>query len=377
VNDNEFGGTLTETCTNSCTRTFTLQSFVDQTLGAKGLFFRTATNRVIFSAPGTYSFAGQLNPTGTVGILALQSSTDGQQSLDILVKRGANISGTDFAATFNYVDFGSILNQSNVNQPVVIGNLWTGILQSRTGTGTVRFDGSNSPAGVIGFTGTDSTMSHQVGCTPSGGGCTVNAILSSSGAGANIALPSTITQDGGLILVGKPGFGTMSSDRALYAATQTDPLHPADISFSVVVRQPSTMTNANITGTYRVITLEDNLTTTAQVTTRLIRGTAQFDGSTNGVFTTLAGQVDRTEGCPVGACSINTTITGTSSPVSETRSYAVTSTGILTFTGGNIPAGATVSGGVSPDASFFVVQMRADNAGGISTRSITLGVKTP
>jgi hypothetical protein len=44
--------------------------------------------------------------------------------------------------------------------------------------------------------------------------------------------------------------------------------------------------------------------------------------------------------------------------------------------GGSILAGATVSGGVSPDASFFVVQMQADNVIGTSTRSITLGVKT-
>ena len=221
-------------------------------------------------------------------------------------------------------------------------------------------------------------MSQQVSCTPSGGGCGINSLLSSlSGGFPNVALPFTITPDGGLVLAGRPGFGTMSSDRALYAATQADSLHPEDVSISVVVRQSSTMTNANVTGTYRVITLEDNLTTTAQVTTRLISGTAQFDGLTKGVFTTLAGQVDRTEGCPAGACSINTTITGTSPPVSDIRSYAVTSTGILTFTGGNIPAGATVSGGVSPDASFFVVQMRADNVGGTSTRSITLGVKTP
>jgi hypothetical protein len=241
----------------------------------------------------------------------------------------------------------------------------------------VTFNGTNSPAQMTGFTGADSTMSHQVTCTPSGGGCTINAILSSSGAGANVALPFTITPDGGLILAGKAGFGAMSSDRALYAATQTDPFHPADISFSVVVRQPSAMTNANLTGTYRVTTLEDDLTTTEQVTTRLVSGTAQFDGLTNGMFTTMASQVDRTEGCPVGACNINTTITGSFSPVSETRSYAVTSTGILTFTGGNIPAGATVSGGVSPDASFFVVQMQADNAAGTSTRSIMLGVKTP
>ena len=376
VNSNEFGGTLKETCTTICTRTFALQSFQDQTSGGEGLFFRTATNRVIFSAPGSFSFTGHANPTGTVGIFANKSSA-GDQSLSLLVKGGTNISGADFAATFNYVDFGSILNQSVVNQPIVSGNTWTGILQSRSGTGTVRFDGSNSPVGLSSFTGTDSTTSQQVTCTPSSGGCAINATLSSSLGAANVALPFTITQDGGLILAGKPGFGAMSSDRALYAATQTDPLNPADISFSVVVRQPSAMTNANLTGMYRVITLEDNLTTTAQVTTRLIISTAQFDGVTNGMFTTMAYKVDRTEGCPAGVCSIDTTITGFSSPVSETRNYAVTSTGILTFTGGNIPAGSTVRGGVSPDASFFVVQMQADNVAGTSTRSISLGVKTP
>ena len=170
----------------------------------------------------------------------------------------------------------------------------------------------------------------------------------------------------------------MSSDRALYAATQTDPLHPTDISFSVVVRQSSAMVNTNLTGTYRVITLEDNLTTTAQVTTRLVSGTAQFNGVNSSTFTTLAGQVDRTEGCLAGVCNINTTINNYASPpVSETRTYGVTTTGILTFSGGSIPGGATVSGGVSPDASFFVVQMQADNGAGTSTRSITLGVKTP
>lgn len=378
VNTNEFGGTLAETCTTSCTRTFTLQSFVEQAIGLEGLFFRTASNRIIFSAPGSYSFAGQLNPTGTMGIIGFQSPSDGSQGLDILVKKGTNISAADFGATFNYVDFGSILNQSNVNQPVVIGSSWTGIVQSRTGTGTVKFDGaSNSPAHFLTLTGGDSTMSQQVSCTPLGSGCGIISLLpSASGGFPNVGLPFTILQDGSLILSGKAGFGTMSSDRALYAATQADPLNPADISFSVVVRQSSAMTNANLTGTYRVITLEDTLTTAAQVTTRLISGTAQFNGVT-GLFTTMAGQVDRTEGCPAGVCGINTTITGTSSPVSETRSYAVTSTGILTFTGGNIPAGATVSGGMSPDASFFAVQMQADNAGGISTRSITLGVKIP
>jgi hypothetical protein len=378
VNDNEFGATLTETCTSICTRTFTLQSFVNQTFAVEGLFFLTASNRIIFSAPGRYSFAGQLNPTGTLGIVGQQSSFDGHQGLNILVKKGTNISAADFGATFNYVSFGSSLNQSTVNQPTVLVSPWPGILQSRTGTGTVRFDGaSNSPTGFLNLTGGDSTMSQQVSCTPQGGGCEINSVLSSSNGGfPSVALPFTILPDGSLTLTGMPGFGTMSSDRALYAATQVDLLHPADISFSVVVRQPSAMTNADLTGTYRVITLEDDLTTTAQVTTRLISGTVLFDGMTTGMYTTTASQVDRTEGCPAGACSVNTTITGGSSPVSETRSYAVTPTGILTFTGGNIPSGATVSGGVSPDASFFVVQMQANNAAGVSTRSISLGVKT-
>jgi hypothetical protein len=378
VNSNEFGGIIRETCTTICTRTFTLEYFQDQSFGGEGLFFLTATNRVILSAAGALSFVGHVNPTGTVGIFGIKAF-DGEQGLSILVKRGTNISAADFGTTFNYVDFGSILNQTNVNQPTPTGSPWTGALQSRAGTGTVRFDGSsNSPVGFLSLTGGDSTMSQQVSCTIVGGGCTVNAILSSSGGGfPNVALPFTILSDGSLILSGKAGSGAMSSDRALYAATQTDPLHPADISFSVVVRQASAMTSANLSGAYRVVILEDNLTTVAQITTRLLTGTAQFDGVSSSIFTTLAGQVDRTEGCPAGACTINTTVTATTSPVNETRTYNVATTGAITFSGGSIPPGATVSGGVSPDSSFFVVQTQIGNVAGSSTRSIMLGVKTP
>jgi len=376
VNANEFGGSLQETCTTTCSRTFTLQSFQDQTSGVQGLFFRTATNRVIFSAPGAYSFAAHANPTGTVAIYGAKYS-DGQRGLGIVVKRGSGISSADVAGTFNFVDFGSILNQSNVNQAVVSGSTWTGIVHSRSGVGTVTFNGTNSPVQRIGFTGGDSTMGQQVSCTPSGGGCTINATLSTSGGGENVALPFTITPDGGMVLTGKAGSGQMSSDRALYAATQTDPLSPADISFSLVVRQPLGMSPANISGTYRIITLQDDLLTTAQITTRLLTGTAEFDGVNSATFNSLAAQVDRVEGCPAGACEISTTITGAAPPQSETRTYAVTPTGTLTFTGGNIPTGATVSGEVSPDASFFVVQMQVDDIAGTSTRSITLGVKIP
>lgn len=375
VNSNEFGGTLNETCTTICTRTFTLQFFQDHTFGGELLFFRTAKNRVIFSAPGSSS-AAHANPTGTIAIFGFKLS-DGERSLGIAVKRGVGISGADFAATFNYVEFGSILNQSTVNHPVTTGSPWTGILQTRTGFGTVTFDGGNSPPGLSGFTSGGSAMSQLVSCTPSGGGCTINANLSSSAGSANVALPFTITSDGGLILSGKPGFGGMSSDKALYAATQTDTLFPADISFSVVVRQPSGMIAANLNGTYRVITLEDDLLTTTQVTTRLIHGTAQFDGVSSSTFNTLAAQVDRTEGCPAGTCDISTIITGATPPLNETRTYNVTPTGILTLSSGSILSGATVSGGVSPDASFFVVGTQVDNVAGTSTRAITLGVKTP
>ena len=376
VNSNEFGGTLKETCTTICTRTFTLQFFQDQTFGAEGLFFRTATNRVIFSAPGTLSFAGHANPTGTVGIVASKSS-DGKQGLSILVKKGTNISGADFAATFNFVNFGSILNQSAVNQPTVLSNHWPGILQSRTAVGTVTFDGSNSPASTSGFAGTDKTMTHAVSCNSVANGCALNSTTLFSDTGIlKVALPFTILPTGDLVLSGI-GAGGMSSDRALYAATQTDTLNPSENSFSVVVKQSSGMTNANLAGTYRVITLDENLMPAAQMSTRLVTGTAQFDGTNSSAFNTLTAQVDRTEGCSAGACNIGTTTTGVSAPVSDTRTYSVTTTGILTFSGGNIPQGATVNGGVSPDASFFVVQMRVDNATGTSTRSITLGVKTP
>lgn len=376
VNANESGGSLREACTTVCSRTFTLQLFQDQTINGQGLFFRTATNRLIFSAPGTYSFAAHANPTGTVAIYGTKTS-DGERGLGIIVKRGSGISGADLAGTFNYVNFGSILNQANVNQVGVSGNPWTGILQSRSGFGTVTFSGANSPVSYIGLTGEDSTIGQLVSCTPSGSGCMLTATLFGGGAGGTtVARPFTITPSGGMVLSGI-GTGQLSSDRALYAATQTDLLHPADISFSLVVRQPSGMTPANVSGMYRILTLQDDLLTTAQISTRLSTGTAQFDGINSAALNTLAAQVDRTGGCQAGACEISTTITGPSSPLNETRSYAVTTTGALTFTGGNIPAGATVSGAISPDASFFVVQTQANNIGGKSTRSITLGVRIP
>ena len=376
VNSNEFGGTLQETCSTICTRTFTLQSFIDQSFGDEGLFFRTATNRLIFSAPGSFSFSAHANPTGTVAIFGV-GSADGERSIGIAVKNGSSISGADLAAPFNYVDFGSVLNIANVNQPSISGSSWTGILQSRSGTGSVRFTGSNSPVGVsAGPTGTDSPMSQFVSCTPSGGGCALSTSLGFNGTGVNVALPFTIVSDGRMVLSGI-GAGGMASDRSLYAATQTDPLHPADTLLSVVVKQPNGMTPANLTGIYRIITLEDNLLTNGQVTTRLLTGTAQFDGVNSSGFTTVASQIDRIEQCPSGTCSVDTIITGASSPVSETRIYAVTATGLLSFSGGNIPVGGSVLGGVSPDASFFVVQTQVNNVAGTSTRAITLGTKTP
>jgi len=204
----------------------------------------------------------------------------------------------------------------------------------------------------------------------------LSATLGFNGAGTNVALPFTVLSEGSMVLSGI-GTGGMASDRTLYAATQTDPLHPADTLLSVVVRQPNGMTPANLTGIYRIITLEDNLLTNGQVTTRLLTGTAQFDGVNSAAFTTVANQIDRIEQCPTGVCSVNTSITGTSPPVSETRSYLVTGTGVLSFSGGNIPLGGSVSGGVSPDASFFVVQTQVNNVAGTSTRAITLGIKTP
>jgi hypothetical protein len=372
VNTHEFGGTLKETCTTICTRTFMLQSFVDQTLDGEGIFFRTAKNRLIFSAPGSLSFAAHANPTGTVAIYGVKSS-DGEQSLGIAIKKGTGISGADFTATFNYVNVGSFLNDL-----IVSGNAWIGILQSRTGTGTLTLGGSNNSVNFMGSTGTIDSASRQfIVCNPSGGGCVLSATLSPQFSQPIFGAPFFVSDDGS-IFGGRVGSGGMSADGALYAMTTLTPGSPIDISLSVVVKQPNGMTPANLTGTYRVITLEDDLLTTAQVTTRLLTGTAQFDGGSSSTFTTLTGQVDRTEGCLAGVCNINTTInTAASPPVSETRTYGVTTTGILTFTGGSIPGGATVSGGISPDASFFVIQTQADDVGGTSTRSITLGVKTP
>jgi hypothetical protein len=384
VNSGEVGNKVQETCTAICTRTVTHQSFGDLTSDAEGLFFRTATNRVIFSAAGSFSFAAQANPTGTVAIFGFKTS-DGERSLGMLIKRGSGISSADFAATFNYVDFGEVDTQP-LNMPFVGAGFWAGILSSQTGVGTVTFSGASNPSVGAATSGAESVMSQGVSCTASGGGCSINATLRSSPSETLVALPSTVGSDGQLTVVSASvppfnmlsGFGTMSPDKALYAATLVDIFSPGLNSFSVVVRQPTNgMTNASLNGTYRVVTLEDNLLTTAQITTRLVTGTAQFDGVNSSTFDTLAAQVDRMEGCSAGACNISTTNTGETPPVSETRTYGVTTTGSLTFTGGSIPMGATVSGGVSPDASFFVVQMQADKVAGTSTRSITLGIKTP
>jgi hypothetical protein len=375
VNSFEFGGKLREQCTTTCTRTFTLESFSDGDSG-EGLFFRTGTNRIVFSTPGGLSFVGQVNPTGTVGMFSQRFR--GNHGLGVFLKEGTNISGSDFAATFNYVNFGSILNQASVNQPMVSGTTWTGVLQSRSGAGTLILVGGNSPVGFLGATNGESTMGQQVTCTLSGPGCSINASLQTLPPSGfpHIGIPFTVISDGQIVLAGI-GKGGMSSDRTLYAATEADPLHPQDISFSVMFRQTSAMTPGALNGTYRVITLQDDLTTTARVITQLQTGTAQFDGVNSSLFTVQASLVDRIEECSTGTCAINTVITPISAPANEARTYSVTPTGTLAFTGSTLPPAATVSGAVTTDASFFVVQMQSDNVGGTSTRSITLGVKEP
>jgi hypothetical protein len=341
----------------------------------EGLFFRTALNRIVFSAPGSLSFVGQVNPTGTVGIF--WQRFEGKQGLGVFLKKGTNISGSDLSAVFNYVNFGSIFNQASVNQPIVSGTAWTGPLQSRSGVGTLTLIGGNSPVGYLGATNGESTANQVVTCTLSGPGCAVNAVLQTLGptSGPHIGIPFTVLPDGQMVLV-VGGLGGMSSDRALYAASQANPHQPQDISFSIMLRQTTAMTPGALNGTYRVITLQDDLTTTARVITQLQTGTAHFDGVNSSLFTVQASQVDRIEECSTGTCAINTAITPISAPANEPRNYSVTPTGTLTLTGGNVPS-ATVSGAVSTDASFFVFQKQSDNVGGMSTRSITLGVKEP
>lgn len=364
---NDFGGKLVESCTTSCTRNFTLQSFVEQD-SLEGLFFRTRNNKILLTGAGRTTVMGFGNSSGTLAIIP-QKDSDGELGFGILTKLGSNLSQAGFAGTFTLADYSSDLNQTAmVNSP------WPAPVRITNGTGTITF---NSGAHIA-STGNDSSMSQLLTCTPSPSGCTITAQMTSAGTPFNIGIPHTVTQDGQVIIWGI-GSGQMSSDSNVYSVVQNNLQNPASVAFSAVVRQGVGLSNGSLSGTYELVTFSDIFTTTGQLITQLMTGNAQFNGAGSEALTTIQASTERTEVCPSnGGCTVSAVFNPTSAPTLESRSYHVTPEGILTMTGGNLPTGATARGGISPDGSFFITTLTADNAtGGSSIRSIGFGMRRP
>jgi hypothetical protein len=365
---NDFGGQLLESCTTSCTRNFTLQPFVEQD-SLEGRFFRTRDNKILLTGAGRSTLVGFGNSSGTLAIFP-QKDSDGELGFGILTKLGSNLSQASFAGTFTIADYSSVLNQTAmVNSP------WPAPVRITNGTGTITF---NSGAQPIASTGNDSSMSQLLTCTPSPSGCTITAQMTSAGTSFNIGIPHTVLQDGQVIISGI-GSGQISSDSNAYVVAQNDLLNPASVAFSAVVRQGVGLSNGSLSGTYELVTFSDIFTTTGQLITQLMTGNAQFNGAGSETLTTIQASTERTEVCPSnGGCTVSAVFKPTSASTLESRSYHVTPEGILTMTGGNLPAGATVRGGISPDGSFFITTLTVDNGpGGSSIRSIGFGIRRP
>ena len=368
---NDFGGQLLETITTPCARNFTLQAFVKLDF-TTGLFFRTGGNRILLTGAGRATVLGFGNPSGTLAIFP-QKDSDGELGFGIAIKLGSNLSPASIAGTFNFADYGSQLNQT-----AMVNNPWAAPVIPMNGAGTISF---NSGAQPIGSTGADSSMSQLVTCTPNLSGSTSTAQMTVALGSPNSKVPFTVEPNGRVS--SNAGSGQISPDSNVFVVIGHGPLTSnsvSSIAFSALVRQGTSLSTGSLNGTYEVVTFSDVFTTTAHLITQLMTGSAQFNGAGNEMLTTIQASTERTETCVLvnGGCTVSAVFNPTSAPVSESRSYNVTPEGILTITGGNLPAGATVRGGISPDGSFFITTLTVDNApGGLSIRSIGFGMRRP
>lgn len=359
------GAQLTESCTSSCSRTFT-QSAVNRSDTNSGTYVRAGNGRIILtdSSDGS-SLVVFTNPSETVVIVPFEEAG----GFGIAVKQGSGLSNaTAQGNTFNWKEFGSSLRSTQTtNSP------WQGPVQTVNGSGTASFTATN-----VTVNGSDSPMRQQVTCTPTPTGCTLVAqLIQDPPFVTNFTTPFTITPTGSLTMqdtdpgtTGNQGAtGEVSADGtvALFAIPQT-----SGGNVVIATKQGSGLSNASLNGTYNIIAFGEIFTTTGAINTFLNIGTVEFDGIGQQTFRAFNTVRSRSESCPTsGACQI---FAGGSAgnTLNETRPYTLTATGTLTITSQTV---GTINGFVSPDATFGVTTNAADNVNGISRRFIAVAVK--
>jgi hypothetical protein len=364
------GGKLFETCPGptTCNRSFTLHSLTVTNPPAFGPIFLTKKGNVVTTDIGGEISVGQANAGGTLAIFphALRTSELG---FTVAVRQGSGLMATDAQGTFNEVSFTSRLSQTQVG----VGPSWDNPLRSSSGTGTHTFAGGN-----LTLARTDSEMTRTVNCNPNmGNPCFITATFPAPTLNTlnPTTIPFTIGSDGTLNFTTSSGPQTawLSSDKNIVLHPVADSQNPAFVAFRLGVRQAQGLTNADLTGTYSVVIFEEILTTGQNIITQVRTGTAQFNGVTTATFTTTAAFDQRTECGPPGFGCVSGFVQQDSTVTTDTPTYGVTPTGVLTITsaGGTIiPSGSTVNGTVAPDQSFIVAALQ-----GTGVRSFLLGVK--
>jgi len=364
VASQEQGGVLAESCSASCSRTFT-QSAFNRTNTENGTYVRAGNDRLLLSSSdGKTTVVVFTNPTGTIAIVPFVEAS----GFAVAVKQGSGLSNaTAQGNTFNWKEFGSFLSNTQTT-----GSPWQGPLQSKNGSGTAAFTATN---GTI--EGNGSGMGQQVTCTLTATGCTLVATLGVLPSNINFITPFSIAPTGALTLQdtdpGTPGDqtvnGEVSADGnvALFTIPQTN-----GGSVIIATKQATGLNNANLTGTYNLVVFGEVLTTSGAIITFEDLGTVTFDGAGNQTIQTIETSRRRTESCPSNAACTFTTAPIPGSTFTQTRPYNLATDGTLTITS---PTAGTINGFVSPDGTFAVTTNSVDNVGGISRRTIGVAVK--
>ena len=343
------GGSLAESCSNSCTRTFIRTPF-SSSESMTGVYLHLPTRSEVFLRTqwGQYIFA-KLNSARN--IVALPSTFVGPGrsfplGLLIAMKKGSGVTPADLVGTANFFGLAATLAPSSSPLP----GAWVGPFQPSTTTGSIAF----SPT-VASVTGSEDIIEDQVFCTtpgPGGTGCDVGTnLLRVVDPIALPNLPYSVTADGTLTIT-NPG---QAAIQGAVDSTKTLALLPVPDAgggaLLIASKQAAGLTAASLNGTYHVFVMREVIGRTSRFRTTGYLATATL---TNGnlTFSGRAEILDRQESCPsVANCTFQVDRTGIALlNASSTYTVSGATAGItLNFASEFGP----FTGAAAPDGSFL------------------------